>query len=178
MKWYVLYTRHHHERTVYERLVARGFEPYLPLARVWRKSRRGLRKLVSPLFPRYLFVRCYLEMYAHLELISIPGVLHVVEDLHKQLVVVSEDEIRLLRKLCDADIALEGAAYHPDGEIVEVIEGQLRGVAGVFSEQDKTTLLIPLHTLRASVAVEVRHTQVMSYTNARKAPQWWSFPSK
>lgn len=178
MKWYVLYTRHHHERTVYERLLARGLELYLPLARVWRKSHRGLREMISPLFPRYLFVRCYLEMYAHLELISIPGVLHVMEDERGQLMVISEDEIRLLRKLCNTDVALEGAAYLPDGEFVEVVEGRLRGVAGVFSDQNKTTLFIPLHTLRASVAVEVGSTQVMSFPNRRKAPHWLPFPGK
>ena len=170
MKWYVVYTRHHHERSVYERLVERGFQSYLPLAMVWRKSNRGPRKVAIPLFPRYIFVRCYLEMYAHLELISIPGVMRVLEDLQGQLVVVPEDEIRLLRKLCDANIAIERAGYHPEGEIVEVVEGQLRGVLGVWGEENKTTLLVPLHTLRTSVAVDITRAQVMTYTDGGKAP--------
>jgi transcriptional antiterminator RfaH len=175
MKWYVLYTRHHHERAVYERLLDKGFQSYLPLAMVWRKSKRRLRKVASPLFPRYIFVRCYLEMYAHLELISIPGVMRILEDLQGQLVVVPEDEIWLLRKLCDANIDLEHTGYHPEGEFVEVVEGQLRGISGVFREESKTTLLVPIHTLQTSVAVEVNRAQVIPYADRGKAPQLPSF---
>jgi transcription antitermination factor NusG len=169
MKWYVVYTRHHHERSVYERLVERGFQSYLPLATVWRKSNRGPRKVARPLFPRHIFVRCYLEMYAHLELISIPGVMRILEDLQGQLVVVPEDEIRLLRRLCDTNLAIERTGYHPEGEIVEVVEGQLRGILGVLLNESKTTLLIPIHTLQTSVAVDVTRARVISHGESRKA---------
>jgi transcription antitermination factor NusG len=79
MKWYVLFTRHQHERAVYCRLLERGFQSYLPSVVVWRESPSGPRKASTLLFPRYVFVRCYLEMYAHLELISIPGVIKILE---------------------------------------------------------------------------------------------------
>jgi transcriptional antiterminator RfaH len=171
MKWYVLYTRHHHERAVYKRLLDKGFQPYLPLAMVWRKSNRGLRKVESPLFPRHIFVRCYLEMYAHLALISIPGVMRILEDLQGQLVVVPDDEIRLLRRLCGANVALERTGYRPEGQFVEVVEGQLRGIFGVFREESKTTLLVPIHALQTSVAIEVNRAQVLPYTDGGKAPQ-------
>ena len=91
MKWYVLFTRHQHERAVYGRLPEWGFQSYLPLAVVWRKSHRGPRKMSIPLFPRYVFVRYYLEMYAHLELISIPGVMRILEDPQERFRVVPED---------------------------------------------------------------------------------------
>ena len=171
MKWYVLYTRHHHERAVYERLLDKGFQPYLPSTIVWRKSNRGLRKVESPLFPRHIFVRCYLEMYAHLALISIPGVMRMLEDLQGQLVVIPEDEIRLLRRLCDANVALERTGYCPEGQFVEVVAGQLRGISGVFREASKTILLVPIHALQTSIAVELNRAQVMPYTNGGQAPQ-------
>ena len=44
-----------------------------------------------PLFPRYVFVRYYLEMYAHLELISIPGVMRILEGPKEGLRLVPED---------------------------------------------------------------------------------------
>jgi transcriptional antiterminator RfaH len=160
MKWYVLYTRHHHERAVYERLLDKGFQSYLPLGVVWRKSNRGLRKVATPLFPRHVFVRCYLEMYAHLELISLPGVMRILEDSQGRLIVFPEEEIRLLRKLCDFDISLERTGYQPQGELVEVVQGQLRGISGVIREEAKTILLIPIPTLQTSVAVEINRAQV------------------
>jgi transcription antitermination factor NusG len=165
MKWYVLYTRHQHERAVYGRLLEKGFQSYLPLAVVWRKSYRGQRKVAIPLFPRHVFVRCYLEMYAHLELISIPGVMRILEDPQGRLRVVPEDEIRLLRKLCDMDVSLERTGYQLQGELVEVVQGQLRGISGVIREETKTTLLVPIHTLQTSVSVEINRAQLMSCTD-------------
>jgi transcriptional antiterminator RfaH len=169
MKWYVVYTRHHHERSVYERLVERGFQAYLPLAMGWRKSTRGPRQVAIPLFPRYIFVRCYLEMYAHLELISIPGVMRLLEDLQGQLIVTPEEEIRLLRKLCEANIAIERTGYPPAGDLVEVVEGQLRGVVGVWLAADTPMLLVPLPTLQTSVAVEISRAQVRTYMDGGNA---------
>jgi transcription antitermination factor NusG len=126
----------------------------------WRRSRRGLRKVVTPLFPRHVFVRCYLEIYAHLELISIPGVLRIMEDAQGRWLVLPEDEIHLLRRLCDSDSSRERTSYQPEGELVEVVEGHLRGLFGVIREQVKTTLLVPIHTLQVSVAVDVERTQL------------------
>ncbi len=166
MKWYVLYTRHHHERAVHKRVLDKSFQSYLPLTTVWRESNRGPRKMVTPLFPRYVFVRCYLEMYAHLELISLPGVMRILEDPQGRLLVVPEEEIRLLRKLSDADIGLERAGYQPQGQLVEVVQGQLRGVFGVIREGARTTLLVPIHTLRTSVVVEVNGAQLMPCVDA------------
>jgi transcriptional antiterminator RfaH len=165
MKWYVLYTRHHHERAVYARLLGRGFQSYLPMAAVWRGSNRGLRKVPIPLLPRHVFVRCYLEMYAHLELISIPGVMRILEDTLGRLLVFPEDEIRVLRKLCDSDFSLERTGYQLQGELVEVLQGQLRGISGVIREEAKTTLLVPIHTLQTSVAVEINRAQLLPYTD-------------
>ena len=161
MKWYILYTRHHHERAVHERIVERGFQAYLPLTMGWRKSKRSLRKVTIPLFPRHVFVRCYLELYAHLELISIPGVMRLLEDTQGQLCVVPEDEIRLLGKLCDADISLERTGYQIQGQLMEVVRGRLRGIAGVICDKPKTSLLVPIHALQTSVAVEIDRAQLL-----------------
>ena len=48
MKWYVLFAQYHYERVVHERVMRQGFQPYLPLAAVWRKSQRGLRQVATP----------------------------------------------------------------------------------------------------------------------------------
>jgi transcription antitermination factor NusG len=166
MKWYILYTRHHHERAVHERLVKRGFQAYLPLTKGWRKANRSLRRVATPLFPRHVFVRCYLEVYAHLELISIPGVMRILEDTQGQLRVVPEDEIRLLGKLCDSDSSLERTGYQLQGQLMEVVRGRLRGIAGVIRDEPKTSLVVPIHTLQTSVAVEIDRAQLLPCAEA------------
>jgi transcriptional antiterminator RfaH len=176
MKWYVLYTRHHHERAVYKRLLDKGFQSYLPLAMVWRKPSRDLRKVATPLFPRHVFVRCYLEMYAHLELISIPGVMRILEDVQGGLLVLAEDEIRVLRKLCDSDFPIERAEYRLQGELVEVVQGQLRGISGVLRQETEAILLVPIPTLQASVAVEINRAQLMPCPDGSEKSRLRPFP--
>jgi transcription antitermination factor NusG len=166
MKWYILYTRHHHERAVHERVLERGLQAYLPLTMVWRKLHQRPRRVATPLFPRHVFVRCYLEMYAHLALISIPGVMRILEDTQGRLRVVPEDEIQLLRKLCTSDLSLERRGYQPQGQLVEVVQGQLRGISGVIQDETKKTLLVPIHTLQTSVAVEIDGAQLLPYADA------------
>ena len=171
MKWYILYTRHHHERAVHDRLVDKSFQAYLPLTMGWRKSKRSLRKVAAPLFPRHVFVRCYLDLYAHLELISIPGVMRLLEDGQGQLRVVPEDEIRLLGKLCQADISLERTGYQLQGQLMEVVRGRLRGIAGIIRDGPRTSLVVPIHALQTSIAVEIDRSQLLPCTKEEELPQ-------
>jgi transcriptional antiterminator RfaH len=161
----VLYTQHHHERVVHQRLVSKGFQSYLPFATVWRQTKGGQRQVMPPLFPRYVFVRCYLEMYAHLELISIPGVIRLQENGQGQFLTVPDDEIRLIRELSDSGRSLISTAYQVRGERVQVVQGRLRGISGVIRQDAETTLLIPIDSLQASVAVEIRQMQVTPYVD-------------
>jgi transcription antitermination factor NusG len=165
MKWYVLYTRHHHERAVYERLLGKRFQSYLPLAMVWRKSKGAWRRVATPLFPRHVFVRCYLDMYAHLELISIPGVMRLLEDAQGQPLILPEEEMRLLRRLSDSGAFIEQGKYETQGERVEVVQGQLRGISGVLRDAHQAILLVPLPTLQVSVALEISRIQVAPYAD-------------
>jgi transcriptional antiterminator RfaH len=161
MKWYVLFTPYHRQRAVYERVMLKGFQPYLPLAAVWRKSQRGLGQVATPLFPRYVFIRCYLEMYTHLELISTPGVVRLQEDSQGRFLVVPDEEIQLLRRLGDSGSPLQRTAYRLQGSHVRFVQGLLRGICGVIRDEARTTLLVPIHSLQASIAVEISWRQVM-----------------
>ena len=176
MKWYVLYTRHHHERAVYERVLNKGFQSYLPLAMVWRKSRDGPRRVPTPLFPRHVFVRCYLEMYAHLELISIRGAMRILEDAQGRFLVIPDEEIRLLRQLMNGGVLLELGTYQVEGECVEVVQGVLQGISGIIQEETRTTLHVPIHTLRVCVAVEIGQAQVIPYSDDEGEPHPKLFP--
>jgi hypothetical protein len=90
--------------------------------------------------------------------------------------VVLEDEIRLLRKYCGSDIALGRTGYQTQGERVEVVQGQLRGISGVIRQETKTTLLVPIHTLQASVAVEVDRAQLMLCADGGEEPRLRPLP--
>ena len=160
MKWYVVYTQHHHERSVSDRLRQKGYEAFLPLGAMWRQAKGGPRQVTTPLFARCVFVRCYLEMYTHLELITMPGVIRLLEDAEGQVMVVPEAEMRVLQQLSVAGVPLERAPYPPEGEPVSVVQGPFEGIAGVLRPGTPPTLLVPLPTLQASIGVGIGRTHV------------------
>ncbi len=170
-QWYVLSTRPHHERAVYERLVRNAFEVYLPMARVSRTSNGVRREASVPLLARQLFARCYLEMYTHLELITTPGVMRLREDPRGGFLAVPDEEIRTLQQLSNAGIPLEEGPYQIQGERVQVVQGPLRGIVGVIREGSRTILLVPIHALKQSVAVRISRTQVVQCANVRRRPR-------
>jgi transcription antitermination factor NusG len=137
------------------------------MAMVWRHSSRGVRRLTAPLLPRYVFVRCYLEMYAHLDLISIPGAIQLLEDGESQPLVVPDTEIRLLHLLCDGNGTLERVPNPVQGKPVTIVQGRLWGVSGVIKDGADPTLIVPLHVLGVSIAVEISQTQVVDGADAK-----------
>ncbi len=175
MKWYVLHTRHNHERAVYGRLLGKVFEPYLPLLRVARRLRRMSRPAHIPLFQHYVFVRCNLDMYSHLELVMTPGVIRLVHDGHGLPLVVPEEEIQTIRQICSADVTLEGFANQLQGERMRVTRGALRGITGIVPEGCPGTLVIPIHTLRKGVAVRIGRLAVIPCSDLSQSPVTGSY---
>jgi hypothetical protein len=49
MMSYVPFTQYRHGCTVYERVMRKGFQSYFPLAPIRRKSKRGLRRVTTPI---------------------------------------------------------------------------------------------------------------------------------
>lgn len=62
MSWYCVRTKPRHEHIAAATLRKNlGLEAFLPRLRMERATRRGAVSVVEPLFPCYLFVRCFLE---------------------------------------------------------------------------------------------------------------------
>ena len=60
--WYCVRTKPKHEHIAAANLARQaGLEIFCPRLRVERNTRRGLVRVLEPLFPCYLFVRCVLE---------------------------------------------------------------------------------------------------------------------
>src|SRR5687768_12385633 len=77
-RWHALWTHGHCELLVFDQLIAKGFDAFLPRVRTW--SRRGKKRhlITEPMFPGYLFLRHAIDRHAHVEILKTRGLAGIV----------------------------------------------------------------------------------------------------
>jgi len=152
-RWYAAYTNANHEKRVAQHLEQRSIENLLPLyesVRRW-KDRRML--LQMPLFPGYVFVR--LPLRDRLELLQVPGVVHLVS-FNGHPAPLPEEDVRALQNCLSHDCRVEPHPYLQAGRRARVINGPLRGLAGILlRRKNKTRFVLSFDLIMRSVAVEI-----------------------
>jgi transcription antitermination factor NusG len=162
--WYAIWTHSHCEQSVSQQLSAKGFSAFLPEMSVWSK-RAGEKRLIRvPMFPGYLFVHDAMDKRSYIEILKARGVVKVLEDGWTRLTPVPDSEIEAIQHVVSADVPVFPHAHLLEGDRVEVTDGPLAGLEGLFV-QDKPTkgrLVLNVDLLGRSVAVEVDCTAVRS----------------
>jgi len=160
--WYAVWTQSHYENIVAQQLSAKGFAAFLPEMSLWSK-RGGQQRLIRvQMFPGYLFVRDAMDKASYIEILKARGVVKVLEDGWSRLTPVPDAEIDALQQVVGADVPVFPHANLAKGDRVQVTEGPLTGLEGIFLH-DKTTkgrLVLNVELLGRSVAVEVDCTAV------------------
>ncbi|HET9467518.1 MAG TPA: transcription termination/antitermination NusG family protein, partial [Vicinamibacterales bacterium] len=135
---------------------------FLPEMSVW-STRGGEKHLIRvPMFPGYLFVRDEMDKRSYIEILKARGVVRILEDGWTRLTPVPDAEIDAIRQVVSADVPVFAQEHLAHGDRVEVTEGPLSGLEGLFV-QDKPTkgrLVLNVELLGRSVAVEVDCTAV------------------
>ena len=151
--WYALYTRHHHEKTVEQHLMARGFEAFLPLYRAAHRWKDRVKDVDLPLFPCYVFVHGGLER--HSDLVSAPGV-HMLVSFAGEPAPIPLEEIEALRTAVKSGSRVEPYPFLKCGDWVRVKEGPLAGISGILIRKKRGwRLVLSVDLLERSAAVEV-----------------------
>jgi transcription antitermination factor NusG len=151
--WYVLYTRHQHEKAVAQNLLNKGFEALLPLystARQWKDR----TKLISlPLFPCYVFLRGGLER--RLAVMTTPGV-HSIVSTAGQPTTIPYPEIEAIRRAVEGGFRVEPHPFLKCGEWVRVKCGPLMGIQGILIRKKNIfRLVLSVEILGKAASVEV-----------------------
>jgi transcriptional antiterminator NusG len=163
LHWYALWTSSHCEQLVCDQLSAWGFHPFLPRAEVWSRRRGERRRVSTPLFPGYLFLRHPAMTKAdYLELCKARGLVRVLGERWDRLETVPEREIDDIRKALDARMPLMPHPCLRDGERVRILCGPLADVEGTLlrTKANKGLVILQVSLLQRSVAVEVDCTLV------------------
>jgi transcription termination/antitermination protein NusG len=160
--WHAIWTHSHCEQLVHDQLAAKGFETFLPKTPVWSRRNGRQRQLQRPLFPGYLFVQHVLDKQSHVEILKARGVVRVLGERWDAPARIPAEEVAAIRQLVRAEAPLLPYRYLPFGSRVRISDGPLEGVEGVLirSKPQKGLLVVSIHLLQRSVAVEVDCTLI------------------
>jgi transcription antitermination factor NusG len=157
-RWWVLYTRHQHEKAVAEMLSAKDFEVFLPLYESVRRWKDRKKLLTLPLFPCYVFVKGGQDR--RLQVVTTPGI-HTILFHGESVAIVPEAEIQAIRKAVEGPFRVEPHPFLKCGERVRVTRGSLEGVEGILiRKKNLYRLVLSVDMMAQSVAVEIDATDV------------------
>ncbi|THB81054.1 MAG: UpxY family transcription antiterminator [Desulfobacteraceae bacterium] len=155
--WYALLTRSNFEYTVFNSIMSKQVEAFLPKTR--KQSRRKDRKLMidMPLFPGYLFVKTSLEPAKQLHILKTTGAVRLLGS-QSGPVPVPESQINSLKILTSAsmDLITGSIITLKKGDPVMILSGPMAGVTGEFvRHKGKGRVLIRIDVLGQYAGVEV-----------------------
>jgi transcriptional antiterminator RfaH len=160
LRWYLIQTKPSAERVAEWNLQRQGYETYYPLAVTPTRKRGHARERIGALFPRYLFLRLDEGVQCLAPVRSTVGVASVVR-FGMRYAVVPDRLVVELRQRADAETGLHhvgGAALPSRGESVQITDGPLQGLEGIFEREagvDRVVVLLKLLGQTARVQVPV-----------------------
>jgi transcriptional antiterminator NusG len=169
-QWSVLWTHSNSERLVEDQLKSRGFDVFLPLLKAWSRRRGAQLSIARPMFPGYVFVRHAIDKRTYIEMLKARGVVRVLGDRWDSPASVPDDEIDAIRRVAAAEVPVFPYQFLAEGQRVRIAEGPLAGLEGILisTKPQKGLLVVSVHLLQRSVAVEVESTFVQPVAAAMR----------
>ncbi len=142
LHWYALYTKPRKERKVAEQLQQLDFTVYLPLKTEIRQWSDRKKKVVSPVFSSYVFIK--IDEAKRDSVFIIDGVLNYVFWLGKPAIIRNE-EMEVMRKEIDKpnqDIEITGLQ---PGDHLQLEQGVFKGQNAIVNHvsNNKVNVLLP-----------------------------------
>lgn len=130
LAWYCARTQPKHEHIAAANLATKlGLEVFHPRLRLERATRRGAVRVIEPLFPCYIFVRCLLGEQLH-QIRYVNGISSLVH-FGQQIPTVADDVIEDLRQCFDSEEPMAVEDRLEPGAEVTVAEGSFLGSRGI-----------------------------------------------
>ncbi len=154
MQWYVLYTKPRWEQKVARELEEMEIESYCPLITEVRQWSDRKKKVTSPLFKSYVFVK--MEDAHRSRVFEIPGVLQYLQWMGKPAV-VRESELETIKAWLKDDHIKEVEVSHlSPGDNLTIANGSFKGKEAIIQEVGKKRLRLILKSLGCVVNVRVQ----------------------
>jgi transcription antitermination factor NusG len=152
-RWFAVWTRSRHERTVFEQLTDRGIEAFLPTTPRWSRWKDRKKKIEWPLFPGYCFAR--FTPAGRLPVLKCAGVVSIVS-FNGELAPVPDQAIEGIRTLVNSALPCDPCPMLKAGMMVEVVHGPLKGVIGRLQRKgSQARLVLSVDLIGRGVSVQV-----------------------
>lgn len=139
--WYALHTKSKFEKVVYQSLINKNKDVFLPTIK--KRSRRRDRRLFlqQPLFPGYLFVKITVTPAERLEVLKTAGVVNLIGN-RDMPIPVKPEIIESLKIIVRAGEQVETLNCLRKGDLVRVVSGPFAGVIGIFVQYQSTERVV------------------------------------
>jgi transcription antitermination factor NusG len=150
--WYGIRTRSNQENVAAIVLKGKGYDPYLPLYRVPRRSEvRGESE--RPLFPGYIF--CRFDVKKRLPILMTSGVVSVL-GVGREPEPIPDAEIEAIKTVLRSGLLAEPCPYLREGQRVRINHGSLHGVEGILvKKKSQFRVVVSVTMLQRSISVEI-----------------------
>ena len=161
MKWYVIHTRPRQEERALDNLTRQGYKAWMPWLEVEKLRRGRITKVIEPMFSRYLFIQLDQVTTNWGPIRSTLGVSKLVT-FGNQAASISDEFVEMLQRtpLQDSKHILK------QGDEVEIMQGPLKGVKGIFDQHDgelRAMILIELINQSHKVQVSMQELRPLNY---------------
>lgn len=163
--WFVLRTKPRNEKKVYQQIISKDVEvflPQVPIIRIWSDRKK---KIFVPLFPSYIFI--YGDEGERLK--AIQGTIGAMGYLmyRKRPAVVTEREIENIKiSLQEPERIKVDKGIIKEGSYVEITNGPFRGLTGIVIEiRGSYRLVVNIVELNASLNIELTYSEVKFLKN-------------
>jgi transcriptional antiterminator RfaH len=154
--WRALYVNSRAEKKVWESLLDKNVEAYVPLIKTMRQWSDRKKWVELPLMNGYIFVR--ISESENNTVMQTKGVVNFVRS-EGRIALIREEEIMRLRKLVDLGYHLEVSPlskHYKEGDRVKISSGALKGLEGyVVGSRDQGQIDILLESIGQCIHVKL-----------------------
>lgn len=164
MPWYVVHTRSRHEYKVNTRLIQKNLTTFLPEIESWSKQKDRKKKILTPLFPGYVFTEApFLDNETKLTILKTVGVVRILgKKENVKPVPVPDDKIDAIRRFVNSKTEIFTLQFPGEGEPARIIDGPFAGVEGIVMKRnvEKELFVVSIDLLQRSVAIKLKGFQI------------------
>jgi len=152
--WLAAYTNPRAEKKVYQLLLDKQIETYLPLVRRLKQWSDRKKWVEEPLIRSYIFVKISEKEY--FEVLNTPGLVRFIT-FEGKAAAIPENQIDTLRKLLSTDTEVEVIDTPPEvGSEITISKGSLLGLKGeLIDYKQRNRVVVKLEHVGKSLLINV-----------------------